>query len=201
MASPLDKLSLGKLGLPAKILAGVILCGLVFGVHYVFIYTDIAAKIDTAKRKSADLDRDLTAQKQAQASYFADRDELAMRQQRQRELNKVLPEEAEAAAFLSAIQQVSNTSGINLKAWSPQEEQASQFYAKVPMRLEITGKYHQLTKFVYEVGKLDRIINMENIQISNPHLEGDEIVVNAKMLATTFHVLKKPAAPAAGGKK
>jgi type IV pilus assembly protein PilO len=198
MAGAAEKFNINKLGAPAKAGVGVLFMGLMFAVFYVIVYTEIAAKIESAKRKSSDLDRDLTAQKQSQASYFADRDELAMRQQRQRELNKVLPEDTEAAAFLSAIQQVSNTSGVDLKSWNPQEEQVSQFYAKVPMRLEISGKYHQLTKFVYEVGKLDRIINMENIQIFNPHVESDEVVVNARLLATTFHALKKKDA---GGKK
>ena len=70
------------------------------------------------------MNADLATQKQAQASYFADRDELALRQQRQRELNKVLPQTTEQAAFLSAIQQVSNVSGIDLKAWQPLEESA-----------------------------------------------------------------------------
>ena len=31
---------------------------------------------------------------------------------------------------------------------------------KVPMKLQITGRFHQIAKFVYEVGKQDRIIGV-----------------------------------------
>jgi type IV pilus assembly protein PilO len=96
---------------------------------------------------------------------------------------------------------VSNISGIDLKAWTPQEEVPQTFYAKVPMRLSITGRFHQIAKFIYEVGKQDRIINMENLELSEPKIEGEDVVLKATCLATTFHLLTKATpAPAAGGK-
>ena len=183
-------LSLAKLPLPLKIAFGAAAMSAVALVYYVVFHTEVGSKIDGAKRRAGELEAELGAQRQSQASYFQDRDELVMRQQRQRELNKVLPAETEAAAFLSSIQQVSNVSGIDLKAWQPQEEVTQAYFAKVPMRLEITGKFHQLAKFVYEMGKLDRIINLENIDLSLPVLTGDDVIVSAKCLATTFHTLK-----------
>ncbi|MDF2694339.1 MAG: Type pilus biosis protein PilO, partial [Labilithrix sp.] len=163
--------------------------------YYVLLHTDVAAKIDRERAKTSELDAEVSRQRQAQASYFADRDELAMRQQKQRELNKVLPTDTEAATFLSALQAVSNISGIDLKAWSPMEEVPQTFYAKVPMKLQITGRFHQIAKFVYEVGKQDRIINMENLELGDPKIEGEDVVLKATCLATTFHLLKKAAAP------
>jgi type IV pilus assembly protein PilO len=193
------KFSLNKLPLVGKIGVGVVAVALLAAAYFFVLHNEVSARIEQAKRHTAELDSELARQRQAQASYFADRDELAMRQQRQRELNKILPADTEAAAFLSSLQQVSNISGIDLKAWQPQEEQAKEFYAKVPMRLEISGKFHQLAKFVYEVGKLDRIINMENIELFSPKMEGDDVVLSARCLATTFHLLRKtPPAPAPG---
>ena len=202
-------LSLSRLPLAGKIGVGAVLCALLGVAYYVLLHTDVAARIDREKANTGDLEAELSKQRQSQASYFADRDELAMRQQKQRELNKVLPTDTEAATFLSALQQVSNISGIDLKAWTPMEEIAQTFFAKVPMRLQITGRFHQIAKFVYEVGKQDRIINMENLELSDPKLEGEDVVLKATCLATTFHLLKKaaptpapgqPAAPATGGK-
>jgi type IV pilus assembly protein PilO len=192
-------LSLSKLPLAGKIGVGAVLCALLGVAYYVLLHTDVAARIDREKARTGELDAELSRQRQSQASYFADRDELAMRQQKQRELNKVLPTETEAATFLSALQAVSNISGIDLKAWSPMEEVAQTFFAKVPMRLTITGRFHQIAKFVYEVGKQDRIINMENLELTDPHSEGEDVVLKATCLATTFHLLKKPAAAPAPG--
>jgi type IV pilus assembly protein PilO len=100
-------------------------------------------------------------------------------------------------------------SGVNLKGWKPEEEQSQAFYSKVPMRLDLAGHFHQIAKFMYEVGRLDRIINIENIELSDPKVVGDDVDLSAHCLATTFHALKaKPAAsagaaalpPAPGGK-
>ena len=191
-------LSLQKLPLAAKVGVGVALCTIVALGYYVVLHTEVSSRIDQAKRITGELDAQLSQQKQAQSSYFADRDELAMRQQKQRELNKVLPAETESASFLSALQQVSNLAGIDLKAWSPLDERAEAFFAKVPMKLEISGRFHQIGKFMYEVGKQDRIINIENIELSDPKAQGDDVVLKAKCLATTFHLLKAKPAPAPG---
>ncbi len=191
MATPATSLNLGKLPLPARIGIGAGVVFLAALTYWVIFYQAVASKIQSTRMGGIQLGSDLAAQKQAQASYFADRDELTLRQQRQRELNKVLPETTEQAAFLSAIQQVSNVSGIDLKAWQPLEERQEAFFAKVPMRLEMTGKFHQVAKFAYEIGKLDRIINVENIQLGTPKKEGEDVVLSARCLATTFHMIDK----------
>jgi len=188
-------LSLSRLPLAGKIVVGTLLCSLLGVAYYVLLHTDVAARIDRERAHTTELEAELSRARQSQASYFADRDELAMRQQKQRELNKVLPTDTEAATFLSAIQAVSNISGIDLKGWNPLEEVPQTFFAKVPMRLQITGRFHQIAKFIYEVGKQDRIINMENLELSDPKVEGEDVVLKATCLATTFHLLKKAAPP------
>lgn len=190
-------LSLNRLPLVGKIGVGAVFCVLIGVAYYVVLHTDVAAQIDKQRAQTSELETELSKVKQSQASYFADRDELAMRQQKQRELNKVLPTDTEAATFLSALQAVSNISGIDLKAWSPMDEVPQTFYAKVPMKLQITGRFHQIAKFVYEVGKQDRIINMENLELLDPKVEGEDVVLKANCLATTFHLLKTPVAPPA----
>ena len=214
MATPtLAGFSLSKLSLPAKVGVGAFFVMATGVLYWVIFFTDISSKIESATRHAHDMQTELAKQQRAQADYLVDRDELVMRQQRERELNKVLPADSEAAAFLSSIQQVSNVSGIDLKGWKPEEEQAQAFFAKVPMRLDLSGRFHQVAKFMYEIGRLDRIINVENIELSDPQVEGDDIVLKVKCLATTFHSLKPkvvvptpgapaaPAAPSPGGAK
>lgn len=189
-------LSLARLPVAGKIGVGAFLCFLLGIAYFMLLHTEVAAKIDRERAQSTELDAELSRQRQSQVSYFADRDELAMRQQKQRELNKVLPHDTEAATFLSALQAVSNISGIDLKGWSPMDEVPQTFFAKVPMRLQLTGRFHQIAKFIYEVGKQDRIINMENVELTEPKIEGEDVVLKATCLATTFHLLKPKAAPA-----
>jgi type IV pilus assembly protein PilO len=197
MAPPPAQSTLSKLPVPAKIGIGAALCVVVMFTYWFIFYSDVASKIAGAERQKASLHDQLTQQQQTQASYFADRGELALREQRARELNKVLPADAEEDAFLSSVQQASNIAGIDLKGYAPVAEVAQPFYAKIPMKIELTGRFHQIAKFAYELGKVDRVINVENIEMTDPAVVGDEVVLKGKCLATAFHALA-PAAPRGG---
>ncbi len=196
MATPAQS-ALAKLPLPAKIGIGAALSAVVMFAYWFIFYSDVSSKIVGADQQKKTLRDKLAQQQQAQATYFADRGELALREQRARELNKVLPADAEEDAFLSSVQQASNVSGIDLKGYAPVPEVALAFYAKIPMKIDLTGKFHQIAKFAYELGKVDRVINVENIELSDPALVGDEVVLKGKCLATAFHAVA-PAAPRGG---
>jgi len=203
--------ALAKLTAPAKVGVGALMVVLFFGLYWVIFYSDVSAKLKAASGEKTRLAGELATQERNKASFLQDKDDLAARQVRQKDLNKALPAETEAPAFLSALQQVANVSGVDLKAWQPMDEQQQSFYAKFPMKLELVGKFHQVAKFAYEAGRVERIINVENLEMGSPHLEGDEVKVSAKCLATTFHAVKPkaagsgapkpPAPPAAGGGK
>ncbi len=195
-AAQANQSSLAKLSPPAKVGVGGLLMILVAALYWVVFYSDVSAKIKAAENEQSRLRGELATQQQAQASYIQDKDDLATRQQRQATLNKALPAETEAPAFLSALQQVANVSGVDLKAWQPMDEQTQAFYAKFPMKLELTGRFHQIAKFAYEAGRVERIINVENIEMSDPKLDGDEMQVKAKCLATMFHAVKAKPPPA-----
>jgi type IV pilus assembly protein PilO len=199
--APLVQSTLAKLPLAAKFGIGAgLAAALFFGYWFVF-YSDVASKIEGAERQKKALRDDLAQQQQAQATYFADRGELALREQRARDLNKVLPPDAQEDSFLSSVQQASNAAGVDLKGYAPLEEVAQAFYAKVPMRIEMSGKFHQIAKFAYELGKVERIINVENIELTDARASGDEIVLKARCLATAFHALLPKESRSAAGTK
>jgi len=87
---------------------------------------------------------------------------------------------------------------VNLTSYSPVEEEAQDFFAKVPMKLALSGKFHQVLKFFNGVGQLDRIINIEDIQIKTPKTTGDEIEVQVECLATAFRAKRPDEAKGAG---
>ncbi|MCC6215404.1 MAG: type 4a pilus biogenesis protein PilO [Polyangiaceae bacterium] len=180
-----------KLPLIAKFGVGAGLLALVGVAYFVVFYGDIAARIGAEQKKERELRTQLETARANEFAYQKDLAELTERQQRQRELNKVLPAAAEYPAFLSSLQSVANVAGVSLSAWTPQEEQREQFYARVPMKLAIVGRYHQVAKFFFGVGQLDRIINMENITMHEPSVEGSDVIVKVEALATAFRALSE----------
>jgi type IV pilus assembly protein PilO len=191
-----------KQGKPMRVGVGALAVLLVAGAYYLLLYSDIADQIDKQQKQGQALRSELTQQKQAEIAYQKDLAELNERKQHQRELNLILPETTEHPAFLSSLQNVANVSGVTLLGWTPQEEVSQRFYAKVPMRLALSGKYHQVAKFIHGVGQLDRIINVENISLTTPKQVGDDVVLKVDCLATAFHSIPmKQAATAPEGKK
>jgi type IV pilus assembly protein PilO len=189
MAMARADLSLGRLPVAARVGVGALFVVLVGVAYYVVFYGDLSNQISTAQSRERQLRDELSEARKAEFAYQKDLAELTDREQRQRELNKVLPTSPEFPAFLSGVQNVANVSGVALTAWSPNAEVPEKYYARIPMRVELVGRYHQIAKFFYGVGQLDRIINMENISLTDPKRVGDDVVLKVEGLATAFRAL------------
>jgi type IV pilus assembly protein PilO len=183
--------TLSRLALPAKLgIAGGALTVVAAGYYFMF-HTGLDESLVTAQTVGVTLNADLSKARAAEQAYQKDLAELADREQRQKELNQILPATTEYPAFLSAVQSAANVSGVSLSAWTPREKVPDKYYAKVPMKVELTGKFMQIARFFYNVGQLDRIINMENISMTDPRLVDDEVVLKTEALATAFHVVEE----------
>jgi type IV pilus assembly protein PilO len=189
-----------KITAAGKVGIGLMLTAATGAIYYFLFYSDVASSIQAAQRQEQQLRNDLAEARRAEFAYQKDLTELNEREQRQRDLVKILPSTTEYPAFLSAIQGVATSTGVNLTAWTPQEEVVDQFYSRVPMKLEFRGKYHQIAKFFFNTGQLDRIINMENISMTEPGVFGDDVLVKVEALATAFRAVEsREAAQPAGG--
>jgi type IV pilus assembly protein PilO len=193
--------SLAKLPTIARVGVGLAVLVLTSVAYYVVFYGEVASAIEAAKAREQQLALELSEARKAEFAYQKDLAELTDRQQSQRELNRILPMQSEYPAFLSAIQNVANVAGVQLAAWTPSPEVPEQFYVRVPMKLELVGRYHQIAKFFYGVSQLDRIINLENVNLGRPQHRGEDVVVHADVLATAFRALTEGSKPAGKDKR
>lgn len=191
------KASIGGLPVAAKLGIGVLFVLLPAVGYYVVFHTEIEQEISAAQSQYTQLQTDLQSARKAEEAYRLDVEELNRRQRNKAELMKVLPEDAEYHAFLSSVQTVANLVGVELIGWTPREEVPEQFYARVPMQLELRGRFHHLAKFFYNVGQSERIINMENISIKNPVLRDSDVYLSVSVLATAFHAIVEAGAAGA----
>jgi type IV pilus assembly protein PilO len=182
-------LGLEKLNSSGKVAVGAVFAVLVALAYYVVFFGELEAKIARARNQEKQHQSELADARQSEHLYQKDLAELTERQQRQNQLAKVLPNTTEYPAFLSAVQTVANVSGVVLSGWAPSPEQVEQFYARVPMKLTLEGRFHQIAKFFYGIGQLDRIINMENIAMQDPKVVESDVVVKVTALATAFRTL------------
>lgn len=184
--APAGGSSLDRLSPIAKLGVGFLFFFAVGVLYFVVFHGDLETEIEQAHNNEQSLVAQLNKAETSKAEYQKDLDEKTRREQLALEQKKVLPDDPETPAFLAALQGVATLSGVNLTSWSPIEEQPQEFYAKVPMKLTLVGKFHQVAKFFHGVGQLDRIINVEDIRIKAPKTTGDDVQVDVECLATAF---------------
>ena len=100
-----------------------------------------------------------------------------------------LPEGREIADLLSNIAASARAAGLDLTLFRQKPETYSEFYADVPVQMEMRGTYHELAAFMDRVKRLDRIVNVSDIQLRQPRVEGDVVLLTASCTATTFRFL------------
>lgn len=193
---------LENLSLPGKIAVAVVFMLMVGAAYFVVFYGeidgDIAAQIQAKTAKEGELND----MHDADRAYTKDRTELERRKHIVVKQKKILPDESEWAPFLDTLQRSATISGVTLSGWDPQSEVTESFFVKVPMKVKVKGRYHQIAKFFYSVGQSDRIINMANIEMkidqssqrsrdtTSTINEGEEsILVNVSAMATAFRAV------------
>lgn len=112
-------------------------------------------------------------------------------------LKKILPESEEIADLYSRIQQEGTELGLTITAFRPGNHVPKEYYEEWPIAISISGNYHILAKFFERLGKLYRVINVNDVQIRAVARQGETI--NVQCTATTFIYKEGPAAPARRG--
>ena len=100
-----------------------------------------------------------------------------------------LPNKKEMADLLSSISNKAQESGLDVLLFRPRAESYQDFYAEVPVDITVKGTFHKSINFFDELGRLNRLINIDNIGFKNPTVTGDQVVLETTSLATAFRFL------------
>ena len=176
-------------GLPGwgKALGLVGILVLLGGGYYSLVYGSITSDLESAKAKQKQLQEQIRDAERREKQYLELTQELANREVVDRQHRRTLPEDAEIAAFLQDLNRVAELSGLTIRLVEPRPEVREELYAKIPVVLALTGRFHQMGKFFYNVSKLDRAISMENIRMTMPRqLRSGEVVIDVDVRATTY---------------
>ena len=123
-------------------------------------------------------------------------------------LLKQLPNKSEVESLLIEINQSGMGRGLQFDLFKPGQEIGQEFYAELPINVKLTGSYHDFGAFAGDIGRLSRIVTLNNISITtNPQAKDGSLVMDA--VTKTFRYLdddelaakKKATQAAKGGKK
>lgn len=100
-----------------------------------------------------------------------------------------LPEKREIPELLSNISAKARHAGLEVLLFRPRPEAFQDFYAEVPVDITVKGNFHNTVSFFDEVGRMNRLVNINNIGFKNPAVNGDKILLETTSVATAFRFL------------
>jgi type IV pilus assembly protein PilO len=125
---------------------------------------------------------------------------------------RIVPDEKLVDAFIETMDGEAQKAGVELRRYTAKPIASKEYYSEIPFDMELDGPYYSMLNFFDRVGKLERIVNISGLLVSNTknptgakakhtyQYAPNESVV-ATFTATTFfsHDLD-PAGPAPGSK-
>ena len=178
---------LTRLKTPIKIAITAGLVAVILGIYGGLFYLDIQDQIKGARARQLQLKGEKDNYEKRKREYQAYRTELTQLQQEQRELLKALPKKAEIPTFLSNLQEQAELAGLEIVSLTIEAENPMELYIRIPVRIEVRGTYHSITKFFKNLSELPRIVNVENLTLSVEKAEpGMSPRMRAKFVAATF---------------
>ncbi len=200
---PLHKLAL------LAVAAGIVGAG-----YYQFSYSDLVEKrTNLENRKAGQLQqqRKLNNELKEQKKLAQKNEEL---QRDIRDNMKALPTKAELPAFFDHLQRKAGDSGVTIQRWERKKEEALDIYIRVPVEIELRGSFYSIMHYFALLGPRsedstalltsrggdgekservdERIVSIENLELTNPKLEDGELQLSAKFVASTFRLAAPP---------
>jgi type IV pilus assembly protein PilO len=115
-------------------------------------------------------------------------------------LLRQLPGKTEVPNLLVDISQTGLSAGLEEKLFQPQPEQKKDFYAELPIKISLTGSYHQFGEFVSGIAALPRIVTLHDIEIKSVNKDAyDQLTLD--ITAKTYRYLDEDEVAASDAKK
>ena len=103
-------------------------------------------------------------------------------------LLRQLPGKTEVPNLLVDISQTGLSAGLEEKLFQPQPEQKKDFYAELPIKIRLTGSYHQFGQFVSGIAALPRIVTLHDIEIKSESKDAYD-QLSLELTAKTYRYL------------
>jgi len=103
---------------------------------------------------------------------------------------QLLPDKEEIPTLLASISKLGADSGLEFLLFQPQPEIPRSFYAEIPLKVEVSGQYHNVAVFFDRVSKLSRIVNIGSVTMTPGRRQGEDVILTTGCTATTYKFIE-----------
>ena len=197
----LDFENVGCWPTPIKIGAAILVLVVVVVLGYFLSISDANQTLEQQRREEATLLQGY--EKKAFEAHNLDqfRKQLAEMEQTFGALLKQLPKDTEVPGLLEDITHTGLGSGLEFENIELRNEIEKEFYAELPINIQVIGDYHGFGSFVSGVASLPRIVTLHDFTVTRPSDSNQELaalgLLRMDITAKTYRYSSKDGA--AGG--
>ncbi|MBS0373615.1 MAG: type 4a pilus biogenesis protein PilO [Proteobacteria bacterium] len=156
---------------------------------YFFPLQNQAPDLERARREEDDLMRTFDERQRKAANIDAYKAQLKEMERSFGAMLRQLPGRTEVPSLLVDISQTGLAAGLQEKLFQPATEVHRDFYAELPIKIRLTGSYHQFGSFVSGIAALPRIVTLHDIQISPEGKDASPDRLTLDVTAKTYRYL------------
>jgi type IV pilus assembly protein PilO len=142
-------------------------CAAVIGAIYHFVITPQFQKLTVLQSQETELRITFDTEQSKAANRSAYVYQLEEMKKTFNVMLRQLPNRIDIESLLVDLSQTSVSSGLEVQNFRPESEISRGFYAEYPIRISVTGQYHQFGNFVSGLAALPRIVTLSNIDITD----------------------------------
>ena len=168
----------------------------------VLIYNSQMEEYDQVQTEQDNLWSEFEQKQQQAANFAAYRTQLKDMERSFGAMLRQLPGRTEVPNLLVDISQTGLAAGLDEKLFQPGSEMRQDFYAELPIKIRLTGSYHEFGNFVSGIAALPRIVTLHDIQIQQQNGKNagtDQLVLD--LTAKTYRYLEDDEMAPAGKRK
>jgi len=169
-----------------KIGIAVVLALLPLIVFYFLFYQPNTEKIINLEQQVTTLTKEVKEVEKRAADLPKFEKELEEAMVAFEETSVLLPKDNEIPKLLKDISALGRSAGLDFLTFRPQADVPKDFYAEIPISINVKGPYHNMGFFFDQVSKLERIVSVSNIRMSSPKKEGGEMLLNSDCVLVTY---------------
>jgi len=184
-------IDLKKLPPYAKIIITFVPALIILIAGYLIFISPKSEEIKALENKISAQENEL-AKSQSRAEKLAELTaENEKLKKRLNELKEQLPEEKEVSSLLKQVSDLCIKSGLQISLWKPEPKRthSSGIVYEIPVKVALSGSYHNLGYFFSSLTKLNRIINLSDIKLGDPKPEKENAILRVSFTATTFSAI------------
>jgi len=182
---------IGGLTKAQRLLICLFTFALIGGAYYYFIFMPKYEELKKAKNQYQRQINSLAAYKKRASEIVKYTKLMAQTQEEFDIVKKELPDKRELPSLLTGVSNAGSNTGLAFYLFQPDNEVKRDFYKEFSVSIKVVGGYHQITDFFYQITRLNRIVNINNVHVKNK--SGSKMLeMNCKAVTYMFVEKKEP---------